>query len=141
MASYLSNYLLDALINWRRGTAFPSVPANLFAAAFTVKPAADGTGGTEVSGGSYARVSLATAVGSWTAPATVSTNRQTKNNTAITFPTATANWGTVVGIGWYDANAAGNLLWYDDLTSSQTVNTGFQLTVPVNNLQSNWNNA
>ncbi len=141
MASYMSNYIIDALINWMRGTAFPSVPANLYAAAFTVKPAADGTGGTEVSGGSYARVALATAAGSWTAPATAGSNRQTKNNAAINFPTATTNWGTVVGIGWYDASSGGNLLWYDDLTSSQTVNSGFQLTVPVNNLQRNWNNA
>jgi hypothetical protein len=141
MAAFMSNYTIDALIAWRRGTTFPVVPANIFAAAFTVKPAADGTGGTEVTGGSYARVQIATAAGSWTAPATVSTNRQTKNNTAVNFVTATANWGTVVGIGWYDASSAGNLLWYEDLTSSQTVNNGFQLTFPVNNLQDNWNNA
>lgn len=141
MAAFMSNYLIDALINWRRGTTFPAVPANCYAAAFTVKPAADGTGGTEVTGGSYARVALATAAGSWTAPATVSTNRQTKSNAAVNFPTATANWGTVVGIGWYDAATVGNLLWYEDLTSSQTVNNGFQLTFPVNNFQDNWNNA
>src|SRR5262245_1730806 len=45
MASFLSNYTLDALLNWMfRGSAMPSAPATVYAEAFTVAPAADGTG-------------------------------------------------------------------------------------------------
>jgi len=36
-------------------------------------------------------------------------------NAAVTFPQATANWGTVTSWGLYDASSSGNLLWWDYL--------------------------
>lgn len=38
-----------------------------------------------------------------------------QNGAVITFPQATANWGTVVGFGLYDASSSGNLLAWDFL--------------------------
>jgi len=69
-----------------------------------------GTGFTEVTGGAYARVS--TAATDWnsasgSAPSTIS------NLNTLTFPTATANWGSVIAFGLYDASTAGNLLAWD----------------------------
>jgi hypothetical protein len=79
-------------------------------ALFTTAPSNDsGAGAVEVSGGSYARV--ATSAGSWnaaTAPPPLIANAA-----AITFPTATADWGTVVAAGLYDAATGGNLLFWD----------------------------
>jgi len=33
--------------------------------------------------------------------------------TIFTFPTATADWGTIVGVGIFDASSSGNLLAYE----------------------------
>ncbi len=40
---------------------------------------------------------------------------QIQNSAAVTFPTATANWGTVIAFGLYDAVTSGNLLDWDFL--------------------------
>ncbi len=100
-------------------------PATMYIGLFTTTPTADdGTGGTEVSGGSYARVS--TAAADWSAAVAGSAGApSTKTNTATkTFTTATGNWGTVTGFGLFDASSAGNLLAFGSLTASQAVNTG-----------------
>lgn len=87
-----------------------------YVALFTTAPTDDtGAGAVEVSGGAYARVATTTGTsGTWgaastsTDPTTLSNSGTT--NAAITFPTATANWGTVVAFGLYDAATGGNLL-------------------------------
>jgi hypothetical protein len=56
------------------------------------------------------------------------------NSSAITFVTATANWGTVTHVALWDAATVGNLLWSGALSSSVAVNTGGQLTIPIGNL-------
>jgi len=88
-------------------------------------------GGTEVSGGAYARVAVAAALANWagtqgagTTAASTGTSATTSNNGTITFPAPAANWGTIVGIGIFDAATAGNLLFYASLVVSKTVNNG-----------------
>lgn len=82
-------------------------PGDKYAGLFTVSPTADaGTGGTEVSGGAYARQQITRATGSWAA----SSAGTTSNSNAITFPVATANWGRVLTLGLWDALTVGNLL-------------------------------
>jgi hypothetical protein len=81
-----------------------------YLALFTAVGVDAGTGFTEVSGGSYSRV--ATAGSDWNA-ASGSAPSQISNATTLTFPTATAGWGTVIGFGLYDASSAGNLLCWD----------------------------
>jgi hypothetical protein len=106
----VTNYSADALLEWLTGkTAMPSKPTS-YVALFTVVGTDAGTGFTEVSGGSYARV--ATAGSDWnaasgTAPSTIS------NANTITFPAATADWGTIIAWGLYDASSSGNLLCWD----------------------------
>lgn len=87
--------------------AAPSVYMGLFTTAPT-----DGGGGVEVAGGAYARVAVPAA--NWNA-ASGSAPSITSNSAAATFPTATANWGTVVAFGIFDAAAGGDLLWWDYL--------------------------
>jgi len=55
---------------------------------------------------------------SGTSPATAT------NSADIEFPEATANWGTVVAAGVFDASTGGNLLAYSNLTTSKAVSTG-----------------
>lgn len=90
-------------------TAMPAIPSPAYIALFTAVGTDAGTGFTEVSGGSYARQSLAAsfAAPSGTSPTTI------VSNAAISFPTPTANWGTVIAFGIYDALTNGNLLFWD----------------------------
>ena len=96
-------------------------PTVLGVALFTVTPS-DSGGGTEVTGGSYARVNLPPLDANWTAAS--ATDGLTDNASAITFPTPSANWGTVVAFGIFDATTSGNLLVWGPITPNKTINNG-----------------
>ena len=96
-------------------------PTVLGVALFTVTPS-DSGGGTEVTGGSYARVDLPPLDANWTGAS--STDGATDNAVAITFPAPSANWGTVVAFGIFDATSAGNLLVWGPITPNKTINNG-----------------
>src|ERR1043165_2929974 len=90
-------------------SALFSIPT-AYVALFTAVGTDAGTGFTEVSGGSYARVS--TAASDWNS-ASGSSPSQITNANSITFATATADWGTVIAFGLYDALTTGNLMCWD----------------------------
>jgi hypothetical protein len=127
----MSNYLENKIIDWlfRGGSYTP--PTTLYIALYTTNPTAGG-GGTEVTGGSYARVGITSNTTNWaatnatgsTASTSSGTSGATSNNATITFPTPSANWGTVTGVGILDASTGGNLLEFGSLASSQVVNSG-----------------
>ena len=119
-SNYLEAKILDHVLN---NTSYTS-PTTTYVGLYTVAPS-DAGGGTEVSGGSYARQSLSVS----TASGGIVTS-----DADITFPQATANWGTVVAIGIHDASAAGNLLMYTDLTTSKTIETGDILKIASGSL-------
>lgn len=111
----------DILENWFAGTALPNTPSHI--GLFTTTPADDGTGGVEVTGGSYAREAYAKNGTNWGsstagAPSTIS------NLVAVTFTTATANWGTVQSWGYFTAISAGTLLFFASLDTAKAVNNG-----------------
>lgn len=133
MAQFKSKYLADAALNWFRGTTYPAAISTAYLALFTAAPTArDGTGGTEVTGGAYARVAIPNA--DLNAPTTsgsgVTSIEQIISNALLTFAQASANWGTVVGMGLYDGLTGGNFLEYGDLTTAQTVSSGNTFQVP-----------
>jgi len=111
-----SDYLEDKVLDHVFGGNAYTAPSTLYVALYTVAPTDTGNG-TEVSGGSYARQSGAFSV-SGTNPTTAS------NTAAIEYPTATADYGTVVAVGIFDASSSGNLLAYANLTTSKVVSTG-----------------
>jgi hypothetical protein len=126
MSDYLENKLVDHIF---RGQSF-SAPANVYVALLTAAPS-DSGGGTEVTGGNYARVtvaaSLANFAGTQSAGSTTAssgTGGQTSNNGAVTFPAPNANWGVVTHFGIYDASTSGNLLFHGALGTSKTINNG-----------------
>jgi hypothetical protein len=125
MAGY-SDYAENKILDHSTGkTAFtmPSVWVGLY----TATPS-DAGGGTEVSGGSYARKS--TAGSDWAAAASGSTS----NAAVITFVTASGSWGTVTHFGLFDAASAGNLLMWASLTTSKTIGNGDVASFPIGNL-------
>ena len=125
MTDYLENKIVDWLI---RGQTF-TPPANLFISLHTAA-CSDSSTGTEVSGGSYARVAVTSGTTNWAntqnsgTGVSSGTNGTTQNLTAITFPAPTASWGTVTHFGVFDASTAGNMLVCQVLTTSKTVNNG-----------------
>jgi len=119
----LTNYLEDKIMNHVFGSTTFTKPTNYYVGLLTATPS-DSAAGTEVTGGSYARqVCAFTITGTGTAEA--------KNTSAITFPTATADWGIVGWVGVYDDLASGNLVAYQNLqksdfstTTTKTINDG-----------------
>jgi len=122
MSNYLENALLNATLNATTYTA----PATVYVSLWTSNPGDDGSG-TEVSGGSYARtaVSFATASG---------TSGNVLNDADVTFPTATASWGTVGWIGINDASSGGNLLYHTALDTAKTIDSGDIFKITTGNL-------
>lgn len=119
--SAMSDYLEGQLRAHIFRTATFTKPTTLAIALFTAAPS-DAGGGTEVSGGGYARVALNPADANWTAAS--GTDGVTTNASSINFGSASANWGTVTHFGIFDATTAGNLLFWGALTTSRTVNSG-----------------
>ena len=115
MAGFSDNLEDKVLDHVFGGTAY-TAPTTLYVALYTVAPTDTG-GGTEVSGGGYVRKTAAFTV-SGTSPTTAS------NSAAVEYPTATANYGTVVAVGIFDALSGGNLLAYANLDTSKVVSTG-----------------
>jgi len=136
MSDYLENKLVDQLF---RGQAAPTT-TTLYVGLLTAAPS-DSGGGTEVSGGSYTRVTVTSSLANWAgtqaAASTVAssgTGGQTSNNAAITFPTPAATWGLVTHFGIYDAASAGNLLFWGALTIAKTINQADTVTFPAASL-------
>lgn len=136
MSNYLENKLIDEIF---RGQAF-TAPTTLYVGLLTAAPT-DAGGGTEVTGGAYARASIACSLANWagtqsagSTTASSGTGGTTSNNAAINFPTPTATWNTVTHFGIYDAASAGNLLFWGALTTTKTVNIGDIVQFPAASL-------
>lgn len=112
----LSNYGENLTLTWLLTNGSATRPTSWFVALYTVAPG-EGGGGTEVSGGSYAR-QAATFTVSGTAPT------EATNSVAVEFPTATASWGTVVAAAIFDASTSGNMLLFADLTTPKAIDSG-----------------
>lgn len=115
-----ANAVLDEL--YGSGT-----PATLYFGLYTAAPNADGTAGTEVTGGGYARVALTNNAANWPAAAL----RQKANAAAITFASATALWGTVNSIGVFAAATGGTPKEFSPLVTSRTINSGDTFSIPI----------
>lgn len=108
--------------------------ASMWVALFTVAPT-DSTTGTEVTGGSYARVAVdRTGTGFAAAAGTTAT---TNPAATVTFPTATADWGTVVAFGLCKSLAGAlstDLVFWGSLTTNKAVNSGDTASFTTSNL-------
>lgn len=117
--NFLETEVLDHVFG---GNAY-SAPGTIYVGLFTAAPDDTG-GGTEVSGGGYARQSAAFTVSGNTA----------SNSASIEYPTATAPYGTVTHVGIFDAASSGNLMAYASLTASKAIDTGDVFRIPTGDL-------
>lgn len=120
LSNYLENKILDHVL---RNTSYTS-PTTVYVGLYTSNPADDNSG-TEVSGGSYARQILSV---------TTATAGIVTSSADVTFPQATAQWGTISHIGLLDALSAGNLLMHTALTTSRDVEVGDVLKIATGSL-------
>ena len=124
-SDYLENKIIDHLF---RSATF-SKPSTVYIGLLTAAPS-DAGGGTEVSGGSYARIQVGPGDTNWNATQggtsgnSSGTGGQTANAADIQFASPTANWGVITHFGIYDAVTSGNLLYWAALTTPKTVNSG-----------------
>lgn len=119
MVGSLSDFLENRLNDHVLGNTAYSAPASVYLALFTAAPTEAG-GGTAVSGGGYARLTVTNNTTNWGA----STNGIKTNLVQLAWPAATANWGTIVAVAIMDALTSGNMLYYDPAITPITINSG-----------------
>ena len=121
----LSDYMENKVIEVMRATSFTAAAA--YVALYTTDPT-DADTGTEVSGGAYARQ---------LAGLSVPSDGASSNAADITFPTATADWGTITHVGLRDAATVGNLYMHSILDVAKTVGTGDTFKINAGELDVN----
>ena len=132
-SNYLENKLLDHTL--RYGTAPYVGVTTLYLALFnntSTNTAANLEAGTltdetGTSGTAYARMPVTFAAASGGSSAT---------NATVTFPAATANWGTITHVAVMESGTAGagNVLFWGAVTTSKTIETGDTFQVTSGNL-------
>jgi hypothetical protein len=116
-------YLRDLILNWLKGTAAPSAPANLFVSLWNGSPLSGGTDVTATLAGARQSAGSFTTV----------TDGVFSNSAAIEFGNALAG-GTITHIGIHDAASAGNRWHVCALTGTKTVSAGTPILFPANEL-------
>jgi hypothetical protein len=97
----------------------------LFLGLYIMAPGRDGSGGSEVSGAGYVRQPI-----SFGNPV----QGEMSNVNPIQYPQATADWGPVAGLGIWDAQVGGTLLWFDDFVEPLNVTTGAFFILRISDL-------
>jgi len=127
LSDYAENTFVDHIL---RGSSYSATtPTNYYVALYSTA-CTDASAGTELTGGSYARVAIARSASAWngthgnTAGASSGTNGTVSNAAAVTFPAATADWGTATHWGIVDASSGGNMITCAALTANRTITNG-----------------
>lgn len=124
---YMSNLIINHML---RAQAY--TPGTVYVALFTAATGLEANNPTsEVSGGSYARQ---------VAGLTAASGGTSSNGADITFPTATADWGTVSHVALVDHatntnwGTNVNVLMWSPLDSAKTVSAGDTFKINAGNL-------
>ena len=118
LADYAENKLIEHLV---RHVSYTS-PTTVYLALFTTATT-DAGGGTEVTGGSYARQAITFGAAS---------GGTCLNSVAVSFTTMPAT--TVTHAAIMDASTSGNMLMHGALTASKTTGAGDTLTFAIGDL-------
>jgi hypothetical protein len=132
MSDYLEKKIQDHVL----GATVFTTPATVYMGLWTATLDDTSTGATagEVSGGSYARVSITNNTTNWPNASGITALKQ--NGVAINFATPSAGWGTVTYWALVDSSSgAGNILYFGALTNSKTINTSDTVSFAINALQ------
>ena len=119
MATF-SRSLRQGMLDWATVTGSPTRPAGFYLALYTVNPTswAAGTGGTEATGGDYARKSMAMSAGSAAEPSSTANTAALKWEMGVDLDAA-----TYTGWGIYSADSAGTFLGGDAFAADRVIST------------------
>lgn len=123
----------EALLNSILGGAAYTPAVTVYLGLLTSAPAQDGTGYAEVVGTGYARITKTNNATNF--PACTAGTRQKLNGVVITFATAGASWGTIIGVGVFYASSSGDCKMYAPLPSPEVINTGNVFSLAINALK------
>lgn len=130
MAGSKSDYLEQKLLDQAYGGPNYTRPATVYMAAFTAMGTTAQTEAntnlSEPSSGAYARVPIVN-----NGTILTRTGSVLSNVSVITFPTATADWGLILGGGVYDAPTGGNLMHWATLDDQQTILNGDVFSIAI----------
>jgi len=112
----LTDYFERKVLNAFCGNDAAMASTSMWVAMYTATPS-DASGGTEVTGGNYARKSsgawsTATGASGWVA-----------NTATITYATATLSWGNVSHFALLDDSSTGNMVAWATLTATRDIGT------------------
>lgn len=124
-----STYFLNCIMGNVFNTQLtPALPEKVYLGLSSTAPSINGNGVTEpLASAGYERVELTT-LGE---PA----NGVISNDSDISFPESSASWGTVTHFVLYDAPTNGNLLMYNELSQSRSVETATIVMVKAGSLK------
>ena len=127
----LSQYTADALLKWStNAAAFPAEPTTIYVALFNGDPTSGGTEITNTITGSTTRTTLTLGA----APATSGSYRQIDNAAQVQIIDSALSGATADYAAIYDNATAGNLIAYEALTASKTIQTGDEVNFEANAL-------
>ena len=130
--TYFLNQIMGNLFHTDKD---PELPAAYYLGFSGTEPTDAGTNVTEpsTSDTGYSRVMLT----NLSAP----TNGVINNTAPISFPKSTESWGVLTHYVVYDAVTGGNLLFYDTIANSITVDANAVITIPTGDLVITLKNA
>jgi hypothetical protein len=120
----LSDWAENAALDWLMGGATPSRPSARYLALFTAAPS-DAGGGTEMSGGGYARQAVTCGAAS---------GGTCSNTNAPSFTISGVDPAAFTHIGIFDAVTTGNLIWHGPLTASKDLGDGDTINFAIGEL-------
>jgi hypothetical protein len=110
--SALSDYLENQMLLWSLTPNAVTRPTTWYVALFT-SPTDDGSGGTELSTGGYARAQATFTV----------TGSQALNDSELAFPSSD-DWSQITHVAVYDAPTGGNRLYHGPLAKPRDPSNG-----------------
>ena len=129
MAGSKSDWFEDIVLDHTLGRSTTALSTGLRATVYvslwnsTINDTWTSTSTGECAGSTYARVAVTNSSANWTN----STSGSKQNKTVVEFTTAAgSDWATVQAFGIHDGNstATGNMIYWGDLTVSQTIASG-----------------
>jgi hypothetical protein len=116
--AYISEDAQNALLDELIGSGAFSDGGDFYLALYTVAPTEEG-GGTEVSGGSYARVTV-----DETTDFSAASSGTKVNGVDLTFPTCTASWGAIESWALHDHATDDSVVAWGLLSEAVDIDTG-----------------
>jgi len=129
-SNYLENKLLDHVLtatSFTQPSRYLALFTNTSGSAAANLEAGTLTDEVSTSGTAYARQAITFAAAS---------GGSSSSNATVTFPTATANFGTITHVAIMDSDVegSGNVLFYGAVTTAKTIETGDTFQVSSGNL-------